>query len=112
VLGIYSSAGDGPGHAIVAYRIEEDGGKAFIYVYDPNIPATEHDYNVAPMMAVFDISGDTFCYDNGRTFDEMIVDDIDDSGVMLGKTVSASIIGLPCLAIAAMLIRRPKTPKD
>ncbi len=106
VLGIYSSAGDGPGHAVVAYRIEEDGDKAYIYVYDPNIPATEHDYGIAPMVAVYDMADGTFSYDNGRTFDEMIVDEVDDSGIALGKTVSAGIMGLPCLAITAMLFRR------
>jgi hypothetical protein len=107
VLGIYSSTGDGPGHAVVAYRIEEAGEKAYIYVYDPNIPATEHDYWIAPMVAVYDMTEGTFSYDNGRAFDEMIVDVIDDSGVVIGKTISLGLVGFP-MVLGMLIIRRRK----
>jgi hypothetical protein len=112
VLGIYSSAGNGPGHAVVAYRIEQDDEKAFIYIYDPNLPPTLHDYEAEPMIAIFDAADGTFFYDNGRTFDEMKVDDLDATGIALGKALSAGFVGLPCLAIAAMLVRRPRSPRN
>ena len=111
VLGIYSSYNDGPGHAVVAYRIERDGDEsAYIYIYDPNLPATLHDYEAAPMIAVFDAADGTFCYDNGRTFDEMRLDDLDDAGIALGKALSAGLVGLPFVAVL-LLVRRPRFPR-
>jgi hypothetical protein len=110
VLGIYSSCNNGPGHAVVAYRIEQDGEKAFIYIYDPNIPPTLHDYETVPMMAVFDVSDGTFSYDNGRTFDEMKLDDLDDTGIALGRALSAGFVGLPFMAVL-LLVRRPRSPR-
>jgi hypothetical protein len=111
VIGIYPSAGDHPGHAVVAYRIDRDGDRSYIYVYDPNLPATLHDYDAEPMVAVFDAANGTFYYDNGRAFDEMRLDDVDGSGIELGKTVSAGMIGLPCTALAALLVMRPRSPR-
>jgi hypothetical protein len=108
VLGIYSSCNDGPGHAVVAYRIEQDGEKAFIYIYDPNLPPTLHDYEAEPMIAIFDAADDTFFYDNGRTFDEMKLDDLDDTGIALGKALSAGFVGLPFMAVL-LLVRRPRS---
>jgi hypothetical protein len=108
VLGIYSSRNDGPGHAVVAYRIEQDGEKAFIYIYDPNMPATLHDYGAEPMVAIFDTTDGTFTYDNGRTFDEMKLDDLDDTGIALGKALSAGFLGLPFAAVL-LLVRHPRS---
>ncbi|OPY27491.1 MAG: hypothetical protein A4E28_02002 [Methanocella sp. PtaU1.Bin125] len=106
VIGVYSSTGSYPGHAVVAYKIETAGEKSYIYVYDPNFPATLRDYEEEPMIAVYDAEGGTFLYDNGRTFDEMRLDDVDGTGVVLGKTLSAGFVGVPCMAIA-LLIWRP-----
>jgi hypothetical protein len=108
VLGIYSSSGDGPGHAVVAYRVEQEGDQSYIYVYDPNLPATLHDYEAEPMIAVFDAANGTFSYDNGRTFDRMKLDDLDDAGIALGKTLSAGLVGLPFVAVL-LLVRRPRS---
>jgi len=116
VLGVYPSGGGYPGHAVVAYRVEQvgdaggsaGGSRADIYVYDPNLPATLHDYDAEPMVAFFFGNG-TFFYDNGRTFDAMRLDDVDGEGVELGKTVSAGVIGLPCMVLAAVLIRKPRS---
>jgi hypothetical protein len=108
VLGIYSSKNDGPGHAVVAYRVDRDGEKASIYVYDPNLPATLYDYEAAPMIAVFDATDGTFSYDNGRTFDEMKVDDLDGTGIALGKALSAAFVGMPFAAFL-LLVRRPRS---
>jgi hypothetical protein len=108
VLGIYSYCNNGPGHAMVAYSIDRDGEKSYIYVYDPNLPATLHDYEAEPMIAVFDATDGTFSYDNGRTFDEMKVDDIDDTGIALGKALSAGFVGLPFMAVL-LLVRRPRS---
>jgi hypothetical protein len=110
VLGIYSSDNNGPGHAVVAYRIEQDGEKALIYIYDPNRPATLHDYQAEPMIATFDAASSTFSYDNGRPFDEMKVDDLDDTGIALGKALSAGFVGLPFMAVL-LLVRRPRSPR-
>jgi hypothetical protein len=108
VLGIYSSSGDGPGHAVVAYRVEQEGDQAYIYVYDPNLPATLHDYEAVPMIAIFDAADGTFSYDNGRTFDTMMLDDLDDAGIALGKALSAGLVGVPFVA-ALLLVRRPRS---
>ncbi len=108
VLGIYSSGNNCPGHAVVAYRIEQDGEKAFIYIYDPNLPATLHDYEAEPMVAVFDVVRGTFSYDNGQSFDEMKLDDLDDTGIALGKALSAGFVGLPFMAVL-LLVRRPRS---
>ena len=108
MLGIYSSGGDGPGHAVVAYRVDRDGEQAYIYVYDPNLPPTLHDYEAEPLIAVFDAADGTFSYDNGRTFDTMKVDDLDDAGIALGKALSAGFLGLP-FAAALLLVRRPRS---
>lgn len=106
VLGIYSSRKDGTGHAVVAYRIEEDGEKAHIYVYDPNIPPTSHDYETKPLIATYGKVDGTFSYDNGRRFDRMKVDDVDGTGIAIGKALSAGLLGLPFLTIM-LLVRRP-----
>ena len=83
VIGIYPSGGGYPGHAVVAYRIERDGEKSDIYIYDPNLPATLHDYDAYPVIAVFDAADGTFLYDNGRAFDEMRLDDLDGTGIAM-----------------------------
>lgn len=106
VMGVYSSTGSYPGHAVVAYKIETEGEKSYIYVYDPNFPATQRDYAEEPMIAVYDSANGTFFYDNGRTFDELQLDEVDGTGVVLGKTLSAGFVGVPCMAIA-LLIWRP-----
>jgi hypothetical protein len=108
VLGIYSSCNNGPGHAVVAYRIEQGGEKASIYIYDPNLPATLYDYEAEPMIAVFDATNGTFRYDNGRAFDEMKLDDIDSTGIAFGKALSAGFLGLPFMAVL-LLVRRPRS---
>jgi|AGTN01.2.fsa_nt_gi hypothetical protein len=108
VLGVYSSCNDYPGHAVVAYRIEQDGNRSYIYVYDPNIPATLHNYDTEPMIAVFDMANGTFYYNNGHLFDEMKVDEIDDTSVDLGKALTAGFVSLP-FAAAIMLVRRPRS---
>lgn len=110
VLGVYPSAGDGPGHAVVAYRVERDGDRAYIYVYDPNLPPSLHDYDAEPLIAVFDAANGTFSYDNGRAFDAMKVDDLDGSGIALGKALSAGFVGVP-FAAALLLVRRPRSPR-
>jgi hypothetical protein len=107
VMGVYSSTGSYPGHAVVAYKIETEGEKSYIYVYDPNFPATHRDYAEVPMIAVYDGANGTFFYDNGRTFDELQLDEVDGTGVVLGKTLSAGFVGVPCMAIA-LLIWRPR----
>lgn len=107
VLGLYSSGRTHPGHAVVAYMIEQRDGMAYIYVYDPNLPATLHDYNVDPMVAVFDPASNTFSYDNGRQFDEVRLDDIDAAGVAGGQAVTAGLFALPGLAVA-LIIGRPR----
>jgi hypothetical protein len=108
VLGIYASRNNGPGHAVVAYRVQEDGDEALIYIYDPNIPATLHDYEAAPLMAVYDAASGTFSYDNGRAFDVMKVDDIDGNGIAIGKALSAGFVGLPFMAVL-LLVWRPRS---
>jgi hypothetical protein len=108
VLGIYSSENNGPGHAVVAYRIEQDGNRSDIYVYDPNLPATLYDYEAVPMIAVFDATNGSFSYDNGRAFDAMKADDLDDAGIVLGKALSAGFVGLPFVAVL-LLVRRPRS---
>jgi hypothetical protein len=110
VIGIYSSRDNAPGHAVVAYRVEQDDDRSYIYVYDPNLPATLHDYGAEPMVATFDTVNGTFYYDNGQAFDEMRLDDIDDTGVALGKALSAGFLGLPFVA-ALLLVRRPRSPR-
>ena len=110
VIGIYSSTGSYPGHAVVAYKIETEGEKSYIYVYDPNFPATQRDYTEEPMVAVYDSVNGTFLYDNGRTFDELQLDDVDRTGVVFGKALSAGFVGVPCMAIA-LLIWRPRFPR-
>jgi hypothetical protein len=107
VIGVYPSTGNYPGHAVVAYKIVKEGEKSYIYVYDPNIPPTARDYSTEPMVAVYDRENGTFLYDNGRLFDEMKLDDIDGTGVLLGKTLSAGLLGTPCMALA-LLIWRPR----
>jgi hypothetical protein len=107
VIGVYSSTGSYPGHAVVAYRMETEGEKSYIYVYDPNFPATQRDYTEEPMVAVYDSLNGTFLYDNGRIFDELQLDDVDGTGIVLGKTLSAGFVGVPCMAIA-LIIWRPR----
>ena len=107
VLGIYSSENSGPGHAVVAYRVDRDGEDACIYVYDPNLPPTLHDYDAEPLIAVYDAANGTFSYDNGRTFDEMKVDDLDGAGVELGKSITLGLMAFP-MFLGALVIRRHK----
>jgi len=92
---------------VVAYKIETEGEKSYIYVYDPNLPATQRDYTEEPLVAVYDSANGTFHYDNGRSFDELQLDDVDGTGIVLGKTLSAGFVGVPCMAIA-LLIWRPR----
>ncbi len=95
VIGVYSSKGSYPGHAVVAYKIETEGEMSYIYVYDPNLPPLQHDYVEEPMIAVYDSVNGTFLYDNDRTFDELQLDDVDGTGIALGKTLSAGFVGVP-----------------
>jgi hypothetical protein len=110
VLGIYSSSNNGPGHAVVAYRVDRDGDQSYIYIYDPNIPPTLHDYEAEPMIAVYSAADGTFSYDNGRTFDTMKLDDLDDAGIALGKRLTAGLLCMSCTAFIALLVLRPRSP--
>ncbi len=109
VLGVYPSGGGYPGHAVVAYRIEQAGARADVYVYDPNLPATLHDYAREPLVATLDLANGTFFYDNGRAFDAMRLDDVDGEGIALGQSLSAGLLGLPCTALFALLATRPRS---
>ncbi|MGA9141232.1 MAG: hypothetical protein WBZ29_13480 [Methanocella sp.] len=106
VIGVYSTTGSYPGHAVVAYKIKQEGEMSYIYVYDPNFPATERDYMEEPMVAVYDSVNGTFLYDNGRTFDELQLDDIDIPGIIMGKVLSMGFLGLPLTAVL-LIARRP-----
>jgi hypothetical protein len=60
------------------------------------------------MVAAFDAADGSFSYDNGRAFDEMKIDDVDDTVVGLGKALSAGFLGLPLVAVL-LLVRRPRS---
>jgi hypothetical protein len=110
VLGVYPSARTHPGHAVVAYMVERRNGVARIYVYDPNLPATLHDYGASPMVAVFDEADGSFRYDNGKQFDDLRVDEVDGDGVARGQAIVAGLLALPGI-MAALLIGLPLSPR-
>ncbi len=61
------------------------------------------------MIAVFSAADGTFSYDNGRTFDTMKLDDLDDAGIALGKRLSAGLLCMSCTTLIALLVLRPRS---
>lgn len=106
VIGVYYSAGGHPGHAVVAYRADTDGNRALISVYDPNLPSAMYPYQEAPLTAVYDLKNGSFSYDNGQPFDQVRLNDIDQSGVAGGRALVASMASLPGVLLFLLLMRR------
>lgn len=106
VLGVYHSGGGYPGHAVVAYKADDDGNQTLISVYDPNLPPAMYDYEAYPATAVYDHAGGTFRYDNGQTFDLVRLNDIDRTGVDSGRAIAASLASLPGVALFILVMRR------
>lgn len=111
VIGIYYSGGGHPGHAIVAYRAEVDGNRTLLYVYDPNLSPAAYDYEASPAAALYDDETGTFSYDNGQTFDQVRLDDINSDGVAGGKAIIVSLTSFPAAALFIFaVLRSPPRP--
>ena len=108
VLDVYSSAGSCPGHAVVAYAVDRQEDVSLIYVYDPNLPPTLHDYAAEPLIAFFDNATGSFSYDNGQKFDELKPGAIDGAGVAGGQAAAAGLLALPLLATALVIAPRSR----
>ncbi|WP_424358500.1 hypothetical protein [Methanocella sp. MCL-LM] len=106
VIGVYYSAGGHPGHAVVAYRADIAENEARIAVYDPNLPPAMYPYTEAPMTAVYYLKNGSFRYDNGQPFDQVRLNDIDQSGVAGGRALVASLVSLPGVLLFLLLMRR------